>query len=325
MSSSEAQRALVTATRLVKLAETSPLAGPSSSSSHDNKATTEQQRYRDFLKLRTTLKHVGELLDQVEESGAGGGAVNGCASGSSSRAPENSLPDLRARLTTLTASLHANPVTRPSPKADINELDDLKPSLPPAPVIAAPPPASTPEEASADDADKPTNEAEPEPKDEVPPPSIPVLPPASPLLPPTPSPANARAALLPSEPASTLRSRPSAPSRTDSSSPPPPSTSTSTLMEHHTALQSSLISSLTSMSTQLKTNSLTLSENLAKDKEVMEKAQEKLGGNLEGMKKTGKGLREYSGKQRGGTCMMIGIVGVVAVAWVVMFFFIKVT
>lgn len=79
------------------------------------------------------------------------------------------------------------------------------------------------------------------------------------------------------------------------------------------------------MSSQLRLNSLSLSTSLAADRSVVENAQEKLEGNLGRMKKEGGRLGGYGRGQRGTTCMVIGLVGVVAAAWVVMFLLIKVT
>ncbi|KAM0747552.1 hypothetical protein T439DRAFT_383181 [Meredithblackwellia eburnea MCA 4105] len=124
--------------------------------------------------------------------------------------------------------------------------------------------------------------------------------------------------------------RPSTSSSVSSWPPPPkenvdPTLPTSALLEHHAALQTSLVSSLTSMSTQLKTNSQMFSESLEKDKEVMEKAKEKLEGNLEGMKKEGGRLNVATKKGRGMVWITVGVVGAVAAMWVAMFLMIKVT
>lgn len=101
--------------------------------------------------------------------------------------------------------------------------------------------------------------------------------------------------------------------------------STSDLLSHHHDMQNSLMSSLTSLSSQLKQSSLAFGENLEKDKAVMENAQGKLETNYDGMKKTSGKLGTVKKKTRGTTCWTLGVVAVVGVAWVMMFFLIKVT
>lgn len=96
-------------------------------------------------------------------------------------------------------------------------------------------------------------------------------------------------------------------------------------MEHHASLQNSLLSSLTSMSSQLKFNTMSFSQSLAEDKEVMEGAQRKLETNYDKMKQQGGRLDTLRKKSRGTTCAMVGIVASVAVAWVVMLGLIKIT
>ncbi|GAA5867142.1 hypothetical protein JCM8547_006252 [Rhodosporidiobolus lusitaniae] len=97
------------------------------------------------------------------------------------------------------------------------------------------------------------------------------------------------------------------------------STSSSDLLSHHHALQSTLLDSLTGLSGALKTSTIAFSENLAKDKEVMEKAQGKLEKNSESMEKQQQRLKEQEGRSRGTTCWTVGAVVVVIVAWVMMF------
>lgn len=104
-----------------------------------------------------------------------------------------------------------------------------------------------------------------------------------------------------------------------------PTATPSDLLSHHHSLQSSLMDNLTSLSTQLKTNSQTLASNLEKDKAVMADAKEKLEGNYEKMKAQQVRLKEQKGRSRGTLCWTIVVVSGVAIAWVVMFFLIKVT
>lgn len=128
-------------------------------------------------------------------------------------------------------------------------------------------------------------------------------------------------------------SRPSTLSRTRSSdqqdrddllSGGPPVTS-SDLLSHQHDMQNSLLSDLTSLSSRLKTNSQTFSSNLEKDRAVLEGAKEKLEVNHERMIKEGGRLKEGKKRNRGTMCWTVGVVGAVAVAWVVMFLLIKVT
>lgn len=103
------------------------------------------------------------------------------------------------------------------------------------------------------------------------------------------------------------------------------SATTSDLLSHHHALQSTLLDSLTSLSGALKTSTLTFSDSLAKDKEVMEKAKEQLEGNMGTIVGQQKRLKDVRGKTRGTTCWTIGLLAFVAVAWMLVFLLIKVT
>ena len=108
----------------------------------------------------------------------------------------------------------------------------------------------------------------------------------------------------------------------------PASSTTATssdLLSHHHSLQTSLLSDLTSLSTALKTSSLTFSQNLEKDKEVMEEAERKLQGNEGRMKLEQKRLEGVRGKTRGTTCWTLGVLCVVVAMWVGVFLLIKVT
>ncbi|GAA6040049.1 hypothetical protein JCM8097_004755 [Rhodosporidiobolus ruineniae] len=91
------------------------------------------------------------------------------------------------------------------------------------------------------------------------------------------------------------------------------------LLSHHHSLQNELMDSLTSLSSALKSNTVAFSENLAKDKEVLERAQEKLGANSTGMEQNQGKLKQVRGRTRGTTCWTVGAVVAVVVAWVMMF------
>ncbi|GAA6005913.1 hypothetical protein JCM10207_007272 [Rhodosporidiobolus poonsookiae] len=97
------------------------------------------------------------------------------------------------------------------------------------------------------------------------------------------------------------------------------SAQSSDLLSRHHALQSSLLSDLSSLSGALKTSTLAFSDNLAKDKEVMERAQGKLEGNSGKMAEQQKRLGEVRGRTRGTTCWTVGVVVAVIIAWVAMF------
>lgn len=105
----------------------------------------------------------------------------------------------------------------------------------------------------------------------------------------------------------------------------PGSATSSDLLSHHHDMQSNLLSSLTTLSSQLKQSSMAFGENLEKDKAVMEHAQGKLETNHDKMKAQSGKLGVLKKKSRGTTCWTIGVVAVVAVAWVMMFLLIKVT
>ncbi|BGP17277.1 hypothetical protein JCM10213_008169 [Rhodosporidiobolus nylandii] len=95
--------------------------------------------------------------------------------------------------------------------------------------------------------------------------------------------------------------------------------SSADLLSHHHTLQTSLLSSLTDLSGALKTSTLAFSSNLAKDKEVLERAQGKLEGNEGKMRSTQGRLEGVRGRSRGTTCWTIGAVVVVFIMWMLMF------
>lgn len=97
------------------------------------------------------------------------------------------------------------------------------------------------------------------------------------------------------------------------------------LLGQHHALQTSLLSSLTSLSGALKQSTVTFSDNLAKDKEVVTRAQEQLETNETGMKTQQARLKEVRGKSRGTTCWTLGLLALVFFLWLLTFLLIKVT
>lgn len=97
------------------------------------------------------------------------------------------------------------------------------------------------------------------------------------------------------------------------------------LLGQHHALQTSLLSSLTSLSGALKQSTLSFSDNLAKDKEVVTRAQEQLEQSEQGMKKQQGRLKDVRGKSRGTTCWTLGLLAIVFMLWFLTFLLIKVT
>lgn len=97
------------------------------------------------------------------------------------------------------------------------------------------------------------------------------------------------------------------------------------LLGQHHALQTSLLSSLTSLSGALKQSTLSFSDNLAKDKEVVTRAQEQLEQSEAGMKKQQMRLKEVRGKSKGTTCWTLGLLAIVFMLWFLTFLLIKVT
>jgi len=79
------------------------------------------------------------------------------------------------------------------------------------------------------------------------------------------------------------------------------------------------------LSQQLKLNALHFSDRLAADSSVVKEAEEKLEGNLDKMKKERVRLKDYSGKASGTTWLVLLTVAVVILAWMVMFFIIRLT
>lgn len=77
------------------------------------------------------------------------------------------------------------------------------------------------------------------------------------------------------------------------------------------------------MAKQLKRNAMHFSNSLEKDKAVVEDAQEKLEVNHDVMQKERLRLRDHSGKSRGTTCMVLGIILLVLIVFMLMVSFIR--
>lgn len=79
------------------------------------------------------------------------------------------------------------------------------------------------------------------------------------------------------------------------------------------------------MATQLKKNAQFFGKALEDDKEAMEQADAVLEKNMDTMQKERNRLGTYSGKSRSTTWLVFLSVAVVGVAWVLMFFLIRIT
>jgi len=91
------------------------------------------------------------------------------------------------------------------------------------------------------------------------------------------------------------------------------------------AVQTELTDQLSMLSHQLKLNALHFSDRLAADSSVVKEAEEKLEGNLDKMKKERVRLKDYSGRASGTTWLVLLTVAVVILAWMLMFFIIRLT
>lgn len=101
--------------------------------------------------------------------------------------------------------------------------------------------------------------------------------------------------------------------------------SASAMLQHSTALQEELATQLVQMAGQLRRNAEHFSGALAADQAVLHAAEEKVGANLDVMKRERVRLRDHRGKALGTTCLTISSVVVVAIAFLVMFFVIRFT
>lgn len=79
------------------------------------------------------------------------------------------------------------------------------------------------------------------------------------------------------------------------------------------------------MAGQLRRNAEHFSGALVADQAVLSAAEEKVGANLDAMKRERVRLRDHRGKAFGTTCLTISSVLVVAIAFLVMFFVIRFT
>jgi len=131
--------------------------------------------------------------------------------------------------------------------------------------------------------------------------------------------------LTPSEEPSLPPSRPSITPATSSNTDKPQKSSSSAFLATSLQTQEELSLQLAQMATQLKLNAVHFTESLAKDRAVMEGAEEKLEGNLTRLKTERSRLRIYSGKSGSTTWLVLGAIVVVVGAWVLMFLVIRIT
>ncbi len=89
-------------------------------------------------------------------------------------------------------------------------------------------------------------------------------------------------------------------------------------LQASTALQEELSVQLAQMATQLKRNALHFSDSLVKDEAVIEETQEKLEGNFGVMLKERLRLRDFRGKSRSTTWLVVGIVIAVLLLFMLM-------
>jgi len=92
------------------------------------------------------------------------------------------------------------------------------------------------------------------------------------------------------------------------------------VLQHSTALQEELSVQLAQMAGQLRRNAEHFSSALAADQTVLQTAEEKVGANLDVMKRERVRLRDHRGKSLGTMCLTISSVLVVTVAFIVMLY-----
>ncbi|KAI0061617.1 hypothetical protein BV25DRAFT_1886327 [Artomyces pyxidatus] len=180
---------------------------------------------------------------------------------------------------------------RPAPLLPSIPLPPLSARRPEPPLTHRIAPASSDSPGPADEAPAPEADLLLGPTDEAPSPS------------PEPSPANL----------------PSLPSATTATVPQP------AFLQNSAALQEELSAQLAQMAGQLRRNALHFSESLAQDQAVMKDTEEKIGANYDVMKKERVRLRDHRGKSMGTTCLTFLSLIVVLVAFILMFFVIRLT
>jgi Membrane fusion protein Use1 len=144
-------------------------------------------------------------------------------------------------------------------------------------------------------------------------------------------PTEEESSLLPLEPsldattiASPVRLPPGTP-RAPLSSTTGDATPTQALLQHRTVLQEELSAQLAQMAGQLRRNAEHFSSALAADQAVLRNAEEKIGANFDVMKQERVRLRDHRSKSLGTTCLTITSVLVVLIAFVIVFFILRLT
>ncbi|KDQ21723.1 hypothetical protein BOTBODRAFT_50297 [Botryobasidium botryosum FD-172 SS1] len=254
----------------------------------------EKQRTALWIKaggINEKLKYARSLLRNVEEDEG-----LDMTKRSFLQSIESNIDRLQQAITDVYLRLEPPP---PPPTSFLSTLP--KPQPPPTP------PATTPSSPTP-----PKAKLEPETLPEEPDPIAPTLllePPSESLL------------LPPGNPSSTLLP----PSRTSD-----PTTSTTTpaaptFLTTSLQTQEDLSLQLAQMATQLKRNAIHFSESLSKDKGIVDEAAEKLEANFVRMKEERLRLRDHRAKSGGTTCMVMGAVIAVIIAWILTFLVIRIT
>ncbi|KAI0031134.1 hypothetical protein K488DRAFT_52742 [Vararia minispora EC-137] len=96
-------------------------------------------------------------------------------------------------------------------------------------------------------------------------------------------------------------------------------------LQNSAKLHEEMSTQLAQMARQLKSNATYFSEALSRDQTALATADEKIGANLDVMRKERVRLRDHRGKSMGTTCLTITSIVVVLASFIVMFFLIRFT
>ncbi|ETW81629.1 hypothetical protein HETIRDRAFT_439985 [Heterobasidion irregulare TC 32-1] len=110
------------------------------------------------------------------------------------------------------------------------------------------------------------------------------------------------------------------PSSTKAATTPSPA-----FLQNSSVIQHELSAQLAQMAGQLRRNAVHFSEVLARDQAIMSDAEEKIGANFDVMKKERVRLRDHRGKSMGTTCITLASIIAVVIAFIWMFFVIRLT
>jgi len=131
--------------------------------------------------------------------------------------------------------------------------------------------------------------------------------------------------LLPSEQLSPVTATTSSLPLTQGVSPEKPSTISPEFLTASRQTQDDISQRLAEMASQLRRNAQQFSVALEDDKEALAEADSKLDTNYTIMQKERGRLSTYSAKSRGTTWLVVLSIAVVGIAWIIMFFVIRVT